>query len=87
MNDSGFFVEILNRVRDLADDMSAEIFAKVGQSHDLMKQFTPGAKFKDYVIVLGRLREVDQFDDIGVVEVAHNLYFFENIRTLSKHLG
>lgn len=82
MNNSGCFVEILNRVGHLANDMSAKIFAEVCQSHDLMEQFATWAKFKNNVVVLLRFREVDQLDDIRMVEIAHDLDLFEDVRSL-----
>lgn len=82
MNNSRGFVKVLNRIGHLANDMSAEIFAEVRQPHDLMEQFTTRAKFKNNVIVLLRLREVNQFDNIRMFEIAHNLDLFKNVRTL-----
>lgn len=47
-----------------------------------MKQLAARTKFQDDVIVLPRLGEVDELDDIGVVELTHDLHFFEDVCSL-----
>lgn len=75
-------MKIFNGFGDLLNDVSAEILTEVGQSHDLMEELASGAKLQDDVVILAGFGEIDQLDDVGVVEVAHNLDFFEDIRTL-----
>lgn len=67
MNDTRCLVEIFNRIGDLANDVSAEILAKVCQSNDLMEKLASGAELENNVVVLSRLGEVDQFGDVGVI--------------------
>lgn len=67
VNDTRCLVEIFNRIGDLANDVSAEILAKVCQSNDLMEKLASGAELENNVVVLSRLGEVDQFGDVGVI--------------------
>lgn len=80
-------MQVFNGLRDLENHVSAQVFAKVCQSHDLVEQLSTGAELENNVVILPRFRKVNQLDDIGVVEVAHNLDFLEDIRSLSKQIG
>jgi hypothetical protein len=62
--------------------MTTEILTKVGQADDLVEEFSAWAELEDNVIVLARLRKLDQFDDIRVIDLAHNLDLFEDVRSL-----
>lgn len=82
MHNAGCLMQIFNRFGNLKNDMPTEIFAKVGQSHDLVEELAAGAELEDDVVILAGFGKVDQFGDIGVVEVAHNLHFLEDVRSL-----
>lgn len=82
MHNAGCLMQIFNRFGNLKNDMPTEIFAKVGQSHDLVEELAAGAELEDDVVILPGFGKVDQFGDIGVVEVAHDLHFLEDIRSL-----
>lgn len=82
MHNSGSLVEILNCLGDLHNNMATELFTEVGQSHDLMEQLATGAEFEDDIVVLTRLGETNQLDDIRVVKIAHDLHFFQDVGTL-----
>lgn len=79
MNNAANFVKILERLGNLNDDVPTQLLTKVCQPHYLMEQFASWAKFQDDVIVLAGFREVDQLHDMGVVNLPHDLNFFENI--------
>jgi hypothetical protein len=82
MNNTCFFVQILECLGDLNNDVSGEVLAKVCQTHDLMKQFAARAQFKDDEVVLPRFMEVDELDNVWMVELSHDLYLLENICAL-----
>lgn len=82
MNNPGCLMKVFNGFGDLFNDVSAEVLTEIGQSHDLVEELASGAKLQDDVVILSGFGEVDQLDDIGVVEVAHNLDFLKDIRTL-----
>ena len=62
--------------------MSTEIFAEVGQPNDLVEELATRAEFQNDVVVLARLGEIDQPDDIRVIYLSHDLHFFENVGSL-----
>jgi hypothetical protein len=82
MNNAGYLMQIFNGLCNLNNHVSAQIFAKVCQSHDLVEQLSTGAELENNVVVLSRFGKVHQLDDVGVVEVAHNLDFLEDVRSL-----
>lgn len=82
MDDSCLFVKILQRLGNLGNDMPRKIFTEVGKTHDLMEQLATRAELKDDVVVLFGLGKVDQFDDVGVIQLSHNLDFFKDICSL-----
>ena len=47
-----------------------------------MEEFATGTQLEDDVIVLLGFAELDKLDDVGVFEVAHDLDFFEDVRSL-----
>ena len=75
-------MKVFNGVGDLSNDVTAQIFAEIGQSHDLMEKLAPRAEFQNDVVVLARFGEIDQLDDIGVIQVAHNLDLLEDVCAL-----
>ena len=62
--------------------MSTQILAKICQSNNLVEELSTRAKLEDNEIVLARFRKADKFDNIWVVQLSHNLNFFENIGAL-----
>lgn len=47
-----------------------------------MEQLATRAQLEYDVIVLARLGEINELDDVGMVKLAHDLYFFEDVRSL-----
>lgn len=82
MNNAGCLMQIFNGLCNLNNHVSAQIFAKVCQSHDLVEQLSTRAEFENDVVVLSRFGKVHQLDDVWVVEVAHNLDFLEDVHSL-----
>ena len=79
---TGLLVEILQRFGDLGDDVAREILAKVGEANNLVEKLATRAKLEDNVVVLPCLLELDELDNVGVVDLAHDLHLFENVGTL-----
>jgi hypothetical protein len=82
MHDTSILVQVFQRLGDLHDDMSRQVLAKVGQANDLVKQFATGTELQDDVVVLAGFGEVDELDDIGVIELTHDLHLFEDVGSL-----
>jgi hypothetical protein len=80
-------MEILDGFGDLDDDVTAEVFTEIGQAHNLMEQLAPWTQFQNDIIVLARLGEFDQFDNIGVIELSHDLDLFQDVRALQQILA
>lgn len=87
MDDTRLFVEIMNGISDLNNNMATEVLAKVSQLDYLVEQFAARAELQNNVVKLGGFREVDQTGNVGVVELAHNLHLFENIGALRHSLA
>lgn len=47
-----------------------------------MEELTTRAELKDNVVVLTSLGELDKLDNVGVIELTHDLNFFEDVGTL-----
>lgn len=62
--------------------MSGQVLAEICQAYDLMEQFASWAQLEDDVVVLPRFGEVDELDNVGVIKLSHDLYFFEDICSL-----
>lgn len=75
-------VQVLERSGDADDDMARQLFAEVGQSYDLVEQLATGGQLQDDVVVLLGLGKFDELDDVGVIELAHDLNLFEDVGTL-----
>jgi hypothetical protein len=79
-------MEVFYRLGDLYDDMTSQILAEVGQTHDLMEQLAAGTQLQDDVVKLRRLGELDEFDNIWVIQLAHYLDFFQDIGALGMEM-
>jgi hypothetical protein len=77
-------MQVFNGLCDLDNHVSAQVFAKVCQSHDLVEQLSTRAELENDVVILSRFGKVNQLDDVWVVEVAHNLDFLQDIRSLQR---
>lgn len=49
-----------------------------------MKQLPSRAEFENYVIVLGGFGEIYELHNMRVVDLSHDLNFFENILSLPR---
>ena len=86
MHHAFVLVQVFQSFRHLRDDVSTEILAEVGQADDLMEELAARAELQDNVVVLSGFGEVDKFDDIRVVELSHDLYLFEDVRSLFEKI-
>jgi hypothetical protein len=77
-----FLVQILQSLGDLDNDVSRELFAKVGETDDLVEQLATGCQLENNVVVWLCLGKLDEFYNVGMVQLAHNLHLFEDIRSL-----
>ena len=82
MANTSLFVEVKQRIGNLSNDMTTQGFAEICQAYNLVEKFTAWAQLEDNVIVLARLGEVNEPDDIGMIELAHDLDFFEDVGPL-----
>lgn len=82
MHHAFVLVQVFHGFRNLRNDVSTEILAEVGQPDDLMEELAARAKLQDNVVVLTGFGEVDEFDDIGMVELSHDLDFLEDVCSL-----
>ena len=82
MNNASLLVQILKRIRHLHDHVSAQVFAKVRQANDLVEELASRAQLEDEEVVLLGLGELDQADNVGVIQLSHDLNFFEDIGPL-----
>ena len=80
-------MQILQGRRNLKNNVSRKVFAKIGKTHDLVEELAAGAELEDDVVVLTRLGEVNELDDVRVVELPHDLDFLEDVRALCGHEG
>lgn len=87
MDDAALLVKIFKRLGNLDDDVSREVFAKVGKADDLVEEFTTGGELEDNVVVGLGLGKIDELDDVGMIKLLHNLDLFENIRALAVWLA
>jgi hypothetical protein len=82
MNNTCFLMQILKCIGNLSDDVPGQVFAKIRKTDDLVEKLAARAQFKNNEIVLPRFGEVDEFNDIWVVKLPHNLNLFEDICSL-----
>ena len=75
-------MQIFKRFGYLHDDVPREVFAEVCETYDLVEQFAARAQLQHDKIVLPRLAEINEFDDIGMIQLSHNLNLFEDVCTL-----
>ena len=79
MDNAGLLMQVLQCLCNLCDDVPREVLAKVCETNDLVEELAAGAQLKDDVVVLVRLCELDELDNVGVVELAHNLDFLQDV--------
>jgi len=49
-----------------------------------VEEFSSRTKLQNDEIVLSGFRKIDELDDIGMIQLAHDLNFLENVCTLQK---
>lgn len=62
--------------------MPGELLAEVREADDLVEQLAARRQLEDDVVVLPRLREVDELDDVRVIDLSHDLHLFQDVRPL-----
>jgi len=82
MHYTSLFMQVQQSLCDLGDDVSRKVFTKVCETNDLVEELTARAKLQDDVVVLTGFDEFNEFDDIWVVKLSHNLNFLENVCAL-----
>lgn len=87
VNDAHFLVQVFKSLGYLDNHVSRKVFAEVCEAHNLMEQFATRRKLKYDVVILSGFGKIDQFNDIRVIELAHNLYFFQDVCSLSRMLA
>jgi hypothetical protein len=71
----------------LNDDVSTEVFAEIGQTHNLVEKFSAWTQLKYDVIILSRLGEIDEADNIWVIQLPHDLNFLEDVGSLRQRVS
>jgi hypothetical protein len=59
-----------------------KILGEVGQADDLVEQLATRTQLENDVVVLLGFGEVDEFDNVGVIELAHNLDLLKDVGSL-----
>ena len=77
-------VQVEQRVGDLSYDVARELLAEVGEAHDLVEELAAGRQLEDDVVVLARLGELDELDDVRVVQVPHDLNLLQDVGALAE---
>jgi hypothetical protein len=67
MYHASLFVQVLQSLGDLDNDVSREILAEVGQPDDLVEELAARAQLENDIVVLSRFCEVDELNDIRVI--------------------
>lgn len=49
-----------------------------------MEELASRAELKDDIVVLARLGKIDKSDDVGVIQLAHDLHLFEDVGSLRE---
>lgn len=62
--------------------MTTQILAEIGQPNNLMEELASWAEFENNIIVLARFGKVNEADNVGVVQLSHDLYLFEDVGSL-----
>lgn len=83
MDSAAFFVQVLEGLCDLHNDMSRQFLAEVSEADDLVEQLAAVRQLENNVVVLPRLGKFDELDDVRVVELAHDLHLFQDVGPLS----
>ena len=82
MHNAFIFMHILHCLGDLEDNVSTKVLTEVCQANDLVEKLTARAKLQDDVIILTGLGEVNQLDDIGMIQLSHNLNLLKDVCSL-----
>jgi hypothetical protein len=84
MHNASFLMQIFQCLSNLNDNMPGQILTKVCESHDLMKELPARTELENDVVILSRLGKVNELDNIGMIQLSHDLNFFQNIGSLWK---
>ena len=84
MHHAFLFVQVFERLGDLNDDVSTEILAEIGQADDLVEEFAARTQLEHDEVVLTRFGERNQLDDVGMIDLTHDLNLFEDVCSLSS---
>ena len=79
---ASLLMQIFQSFGDLDDDMTRQLLAEVREAHNLVEQLASGGEFEDDVVVLAGFGEIEEFYDVGVVKLAHDLYLLEDVGSL-----
>lgn len=87
MNHTLLLVQVVKGFGHLRNDMSREIFAKVGESYDLVEQLASWCQLEHDEVVFFGFEKVDETDDVGVLHLTHDLNLFENVGSLQARVS
>lgn len=62
--------------------MPTEIFTEIGQADDLVEQLATRTQLEDDEVMLAGFGKVDEANDIGMVQLSHDLNLFEDVGSL-----
>ena len=84
MHNTGLLMSVQKCVCHLFDDVSGKVLAEVRKADNLVEEFATWAEFEDDVVILFGFGELDKLDDVGVVNLSHDLDFFEDVCALQN---
>jgi len=79
---ASLLVKILERLGHLKDDVPRELLAEVCEPDNLVEELSARRQLQYDVVILLRLGKLDEFDDVGVVQLTHDLDLLEDIGPL-----
>lgn len=82
MHHASDLVEIFQSLGHLYDDVPRQVLAEVSEADDLVEELAAWRKLENDVVVLFGFGKVDEVDDVGVFELAHDLDLLQNVRSL-----
>lgn len=85
MHNARLLMQVFQCNSNLCDDVARKVFTKVREANNLVEKLATRAELKNDIVVLSGFGEVDKLHDVGMIELAHDLDFLENICSLFEH--
>jgi hypothetical protein len=86
MHNTSFLMQVFQRFGNLNNDVSRKVLAEVCKAYNLVEELTTWAQLQDDVVILLRLAKLHELHNIGVVQISHDLHFFEDVRSLREEI-